>query len=119
MQFARFRGRFPRALMILGSVPVALGVAVPAAAAGAGVRTIWTVAGTGAGCAAAPQCGDGGPAARAAVGFPQAVALGPGGMVYIADLADNEVRKLAPNGTISIVAGMAPPSARPVTGFGG
>ena len=67
-----------------------------------------------------PQCGDGGPGARATVGFPQGVALDPGGDVYIADMADNEVRKLSPAGVITIVAGDGTPcQVAPACGDGG
>jgi sugar lactone lactonase YvrE len=93
---------------------------VPAGAAAAPARTIWTVAGTGAACATAPQCGDGGAASGATVGFPQAVAVGPGGVLYVADLADNEVRKVSPGGVISIVAGDGTPcQSAPSCGDGG
>ena len=87
------------------TLAVVLALAVPAAATGAPARTIWDVAGTGVACAAAPQCGDGGAGTAATVGFPQGVAVGPGDVVYFADLGDNEVRKLSPGGVISIVAG--------------
>lgn len=67
--------------------------------------TISLVAGTGASCSNPPSCGDGGPAAKARLNFPDSVALGPTGNVIIADSADNEVRVVLGNGTITRVAG--------------
>ena len=65
----------------------------------AGVTT--TVAGTG----QAGYSGDGGPATSAALDGPSAVAVGPGGSVYIADTGNDRVRRIAPDGTIATVAG--------------
>ena len=48
--------------------------------------------------------GDGGPATFAVLGSPSSVAVGSAG-VYIADPDNNRVRLLAPDGTISTVAG--------------
>jgi uncharacterized protein (TIGR03437 family) len=62
--------------------------------AGAGLRTF---------------AGDGGPARAAFLAYPQAVALGPGGVIYIAEPGANRIRKIAQDGTISTFAG---------TGFG-
>lgn len=107
--------------VVLALLLAAVGLGAPCATAAAGsAPTIWTVAGTGGACAAAPQCGDGGPATGASVGFPEAVALGPGGELLIADLADNEVRKLSPDGTITVVAGDGTPClSAPACGDGG
>ena len=49
--------------------------------------------------------GDGGQAASAQINGPQAVAVDAAGNVYIADTANNRVRKVAANGVISTVAG--------------
>jgi uncharacterized protein (TIGR03437 family) len=49
--------------------------------------------------------GDGGQANEAQMNFPQGVATGVDGSVYIADSDNNVVRKIAPNGAISTVAG--------------
>ena len=111
----------PRVAMhrLVPTIAVVIGLAAPTSAAGAPARTIWDVAGTGVACAAAPQCGDGGPGTAATVGFPQGVAVGPGDVVYFADLADNEVRKLSPGGAISVVAGDGTPcQSAPACGDG-
>jgi trimeric autotransporter adhesin len=118
------RARHPRLavfrLAVLISSMLAACVAAPASARVAPARTIWTIAGTGTPCAAAPQCGDGGSGARAAMGFPQGVALDSGGDLYIVDMADNEIRKLSPAGVITIVAGDGTPcEAAPACGDGG
>src|SRR5262245_27630221 len=49
--------------------------------------------------------GDGGPAAQAQVNNPYGIARGPDGALYICDMDNHRVRKVAPNGTISTVAG--------------
>src|SRR5258708_29448660 len=62
---------------------------------------IQTLAGTG----AAGFGGDGGPAARAQLNHPYGLALDQSGNVYLADLGNARVRKIAADGTISTVAG--------------
>ncbi len=88
---------------------VALGAVALAAPAGAATSpltpTIWTVAGTGSACDTVPNCGDGGPATSAAIGFPEAVATGPDGTTYVADYGDSEVRAISLSGRVSVVAG--------------
>jgi uncharacterized repeat protein (TIGR01451 family) len=64
-------------------------------------QTITTVAGNG----SYGYSGDGGPATSAQLGQPQDVALDSAGNLYIADMANNLVRKVAAGGTISTVAG--------------
>ena len=49
--------------------------------------------------------GDGGPAAQARLNAPYGVAADPAGNVYIADLGNNRVRKVSPDGVISTVVG--------------
>src|SRR5438270_13271884 len=88
---------------------VALAAATLAcAAAPAAARpsyTIWSVAGSSAQCSTPPACGDGRAAGGARLSFPQAVALGPGNVMYFTDSGDNTVRRVGPGGTISLVAG--------------
>jgi trimeric autotransporter adhesin len=60
--------------------------------------------------------GDGGKASAAVLFFPQQLAWDAQGNLYIADTDNNEVRKVAANGTISTVAGNGTFSA---TGDGG
>ena len=61
---------------------------------------VTTVAGTG----AAGFGGDGGPAAAAQLNLPYGLAADAAGSVYIADLGNNRVRRIAPDGTISTAA---------------
>jgi RHS repeat-associated protein len=70
---------------------------------------ITTVAGTG----TAGYNGDSIPATQAELSAPAGVALGPDGSVYVADTGNNRVRRIAPDGTISTVAGTG------MAGFGG
>lgn len=60
-----------------------------------------TVAGTG----QPGFAGDNGPARAAALHSPAGLALAPDGSLLIADTGNNRVRRIAPNGTISTVAG--------------
>jgi uncharacterized protein (TIGR03437 family) len=62
---------------------------------------ITTVAGTG----VAGFGGDGGPATAAQLNLPYGLAADAAGYLYIADLGNNRVRRIAPDGTISTVAG--------------
>ncbi|WP_051670186.1 hypothetical protein [Bryobacter aggregatus] len=64
-----------------------------------GVVTI--LAGTG----KAGNTGDGGPASSAQVNSPAGTAVAPDGTVYIADSGNDRIRKIAPNGTITTIAG--------------
>ncbi len=74
--------------------------------------TITTLAGTG----VPGFSGDGGPAASAQLNLPYGVAVDATGAVYVADLGNNRVRKIAPSGIISTFAGNG---AAASTGDGG
>ena len=63
--------------------------------------TISTVAGNG----NAEYSGDGAPALQAGLAKPSSVFVTEDGSIYIADTQNNRVRKVAPDGTISTVAG--------------
>jgi RHS repeat-associated protein len=69
--------------------------------------TISRFAGSGAGCGPGLACGDGGPATAAAMSSPFALAVAPDGSVFISEVAStgNVIRKVAPDGTITTVAG--------------
>lgn len=64
-------------------------------------RQLVVVAGTG----VAGFSGDGGPAADAELFGPSALAVSPDGTIYIADTVNKRIRAIAPNGTITTVAG--------------
>jgi sugar lactone lactonase YvrE len=49
--------------------------------------------------------GDGGPATQAKLNRPCAAAVGPAGELYIADYSNHRIRKVAPDGSISTLAG--------------
>jgi sugar lactone lactonase YvrE len=75
---------------------------------GAVVRMIDLKTGAGrvfAGTGAVGDSGDGGPATRAQLEQPLAVALGNGGTLYIADGTANRVRAVTPDGIIHTIAG--------------
>jgi sugar lactone lactonase YvrE len=68
--------------------------------------TITTIAGNGNACApATSSCGDGGPASGAELHEPFGVAVDGAGNLYLADLADNRIRKVSPAGTVTTIAG--------------
>jgi serine/threonine-protein kinase len=60
-----------------------------------------TVAGTG----VAGYSGDNGPAKQAQVGGPSRLQFGPDGAIYFCEIRNHVVRRIAPDGTISTVAG--------------
>jgi sugar lactone lactonase YvrE len=49
--------------------------------------------------------GDGGPAIDGRLSYPSATVLDSAGNLYVADISSNRVRKIAPDGTISTLAG--------------
>lgn len=57
-----------------------------------------------------------GPAATAQFRFPEDVASGPGGVVYVCDTGNNRIRKIAPDGVVSTLAGQATPGFADATG---
>ncbi len=65
---------------------------------------ITTIAGTDAGFS-----GDGGPASAAQLAYPSKAAVAPAGDTYIADSSNQRVRRIAPNGVITTVAGTGIP----------
>ena len=68
------------------------------------VRSAGSTMDTAAGNGLCGAGGDGGPATEAQV-CPEGLAFGPDGSLYIASPATGRVRRMAPNGTISTVAG--------------
>jgi len=62
---------------------------------------IHTIAGTG----AKGFSGDGGPAVKAQINDPFGLTRGPDGALYFCDTDNHRIRKIAPDGTISTVAG--------------
>jgi streptogramin lyase len=66
-----------------------------------GAQTVSTFAGTG----AKGFSGDGGPADKAQLNNPFAVARGPDGFIYMCDVDNHRVRRVAKDGTISTFAG--------------
>src|SRR4051794_39483459 len=105
------RIRTRRWVMRLMSVAAATAIVVAASAPAANAFptstfSIWTVAGSGAGCGT--LCGDGGPATLAAPSFPEEVALDGAGALFIADTFNGAVRRVTPAGIISTVAGGGP-----------
>ncbi|ADP85100.1 serine/threonine-protein kinase [Pseudofrankia inefficax] len=64
---------------------------------------ITTIAGTG----AEGNTGDGGPATAAQLKSPSSVVVDASGAVYIADNGNKEIRRVDPNGTISLIARQA------------
>lgn len=79
------------------------------ASAGAATNDISTVAGTG----TSGFSGDGGPASAAELNTPISVTPTPDGGFLIADQGNNRVRRVAPDGTITTIAGTG------VAGFSG
>ena len=82
----------------MAAFALALAFAAPATAA---TNNIFTVAGTG----TQGFSGDGGPATAAGLTLPISVSAIPGGGYLIADQGTERVRRVAPDGTITTVAG--------------
>jgi streptogramin lyase len=78
--------------------PILVFVALAGMAQAVEIRTI-------AGSGAKGFSGDGGPAAKAQINNPFGLTRGPDGALYFCDMDNQRVRKIAPGGTISTVAG--------------
>lgn len=89
------------------------GVGAVAAATAPSAPTLLDIAGSGTACSTSPACGDGAAAAAAQLNFPEGVAADAHGDVYVADWGDNEIRRIAPDGTITTVAGGGTPCWSP------
>jgi len=76
--------------------------------------TITTFIGTEAGLS-----GDGGPAARAQISLPVAVAPAPDGSVYLSDSGNNRIRRVTPSGVMETVLGTGPGTGTAGAGFAG
>jgi trimeric autotransporter adhesin len=94
-----------RRIIAITVVAAAGAVAAPAAASKSSFYTVWTIAGSSAQCTTPPSCGGSGVATKARLSFPEAVAVGRAGNVFIADMGDNEIREVKPNGQVTVVAG--------------
>lgn len=100
-------GRYVGAVALLAPLLVAIGGAPTRPALGATALPgplMHTLAGTGANGFG----GDGGPATGAQLHYPRSSVPGPGGTFYIADTANNRVRKVDASGTITTYAGSGP-----------
>lgn len=94
-----------RRTVAITAVGVAAVGAASASASTSAFYTVWTIAGSSAQCTTPPWCGGGGAATKARLSFPEAVAVGRSGNVFIADMGDNEIREVKPNGQMTVVAG--------------
>ncbi len=77
-----------------------------------GSGRISAFAGTGQCCSS----GDNGPAANARLGYPQGMAFDANGNLFFAEVLGNQIRRIAPDGTITTVAGSGEPG---ISGDGG
>lgn len=78
-----------------------------------------TIAGSGPDSGPCQTSGDGGSALQARLCAPTGLAVGPDGSVYIADADDHRIRKVAPDGTITTIAGTGQESPCAGDGDGG
>ncbi|MFI5136248.1 MAG: putative Ig domain-containing protein [Sphingobacteriales bacterium] len=49
---------------------------------------------------------------------PTALAIGPGGVIYVADMYNNDIRRIMPDGTVSLLAGSAAQASGDTNGAG-
>ncbi len=63
--------------------------------------------------------GDGGSALYASFNGPSSVLAGPDGSIYVADTLNNRVRRIAPDGVVTTVAGSGQTNAAGQSGFSG
>jgi RHS repeat-associated protein len=83
--------------------------------------TVSTVAGNGTLCdlGADPACGDGGAATAAPLYFPDSVAVGPDGSLYVVESERYQVRRVDPDGVITTFAGHGQRCYQSPCGYGG
>lgn len=89
--------RIPALLLLAGDLTGVLA----AAHAADHPRRIASIAGTG----HSGRSGDGGPATQAQLANPYGIARGPDGALYVCEVDSHVIRRIAPDGTISTVAG--------------
>lgn len=63
--------------------------------------------------------GDGGPADKAQMNLPMAVAVGPDASVYVSDAGNSRIRRITPDGKISTIVGYGPAADTYGGGYGG
>jgi DNA-binding beta-propeller fold protein YncE len=99
---SRLRTRGRAALLPAGALLLALGCVAPATASPNPSTTVITRY---AGIAGAQGSPTPGPATSSDLSYPQSVTVDPSGNLYIVDPGVNQIEKVTPSGTLSIVAG--------------
>ena len=106
----------PAAVLVLAAV---LAATATASAYPTRPGTIWTIAGNGTSCfPATDPCGDGPNALFASLNLPRGVAVDPAGNVFVVDTSGLKIRKVAPSGAISTIAGSGLACNDPTTACG-